>query len=321
MASLSGVAALSQLKMGSSQRRSGVAAHCTLRFKKAEHAHCLVACPSSTSQRIQLSGSSYLSGTSIRLHVRRASAKRAGVNIRAGWNDFAWSEVKISEKSNNAGMSNLTIDVGEEIVKGYTKPGQFVQVRLSETGKAAFLAIASAPGATKSTLELLVKPVDGATAGDLCALEKGASVEVSPVMGKGFDLSSVPDAKTILIFATGSGISPIKALVEASAANGGLADSAADVRLYFGAQTEGTMAFTDKFDAWKASGVTVVPVLSQGDNKKYVQDVFIEEQGGPIVSAPAETAVVLCGQKEMAEAVKAMCAEAGIPDANILTNF
>jgi hypothetical protein len=34
----------------------------------------------------------------------------------------------------------------------------------------------------------------------------GASVEVSPVMGKGFDLSSVPDAKTILIFATGSGI-------------------------------------------------------------------------------------------------------------------
>lgn len=263
-----------------------------------------------------------MSGTSVRANVRRTAFKRAPVSTRAGWNDFEWTEVKVSGKSKNAEMTNITIDVGEDIVKGYTKPGQFVQVRLNEEGKAAFLAIASAPGTSTSTLELLIKPVEGATAGDICALAEGASVEVSPVMGKGFDLSAVPDAKTILIFATGSGISPIKALIEASADNGGLSGSAADVRLYFGAQTEATMAFTDKFDAWKAAGVTVVPVLSQaGGDKKYVQDIFIEEKGGPIVSAPAETAVVLCGQKEMAEAVKAMCAEAGIPEENMLSNF
>ena len=55
--------------------------------------------------------------------------------------------------------------------------------------------------------------------------------------------------------------------------------------------------------------------------KRYVQDVFIERQGGPIVGNPETTAVVLCGQKEMAEAVKAMCEAAGIPPENFLTNF
>lgn len=64
----------------------------------------------------------------------------------------------------------------QEIVKGYTKPGQFVQVRVTPEGKAAFLAIASAPGTTKSTLELLIKPVAGATAGDLCELAAGIVV-------------------------------------------------------------------------------------------------------------------------------------------------
>lgn len=76
----------------------------------------------------------------------------------------------------NTAFISLELCAAQEIVKGYTKPGQFLQVRLSETGKAAFLAIASAPGATKSTLELLVKPVEGATAGDLCGLEKGIAV-------------------------------------------------------------------------------------------------------------------------------------------------
>ena len=46
----------------------------------------------------------------------------------------------------------------------------------------------------------------------------GAEVSVSPVMGKGFRMERAPtaDHPTCLLFATGSGISPIKALKESN---------------------------------------------------------------------------------------------------------
>ena len=52
------------------------------------------------------------------------------------------------------------------------RPGQFIQIRTSEEGKPAFIAVASAPGksaAGAGTLELLVKAQPGTTASDICA--------------------------------------------------------------------------------------------------------------------------------------------------------
>jgi hypothetical protein len=213
------------------------------------------------------------------------------------------------------------------------------------------------------------QPVEG-TAGDIAMLPVGATLEMSAVLGKGFDMSKADKASDILIFATGSGIrcrlafpsvlsppghlsssgrkegagdgafgalehgkacdghvgrpslpqpplsyaamvtnrfctgvcsprgavtpriwphsvragllwfiqlepllgsprlrsrdSPIRALLEADAEHGGLeAIERNSVRLYYGAQDKAKMAFTDRFKAWEASGVTVVPVFSQ----------------------------------------------------------
>lgn len=49
------------------------------------------------------------------------------------------------------------------------------------------------------------QPVEG-TAGDIAALPAGATLEMSAVLGKGFDMSKAASASDILIFATGSGI-------------------------------------------------------------------------------------------------------------------
>ena len=54
-----------------------------------------------------------------------------------------------------------------------------------------------------------MKSVVGSTAEALCGLKKGDVVELSPVMGNGFDISRIdPPEKfgTVLVFATGSGI-------------------------------------------------------------------------------------------------------------------
>ena len=50
---------------------------------------------------------------------------------------------------------------------------------------------------------------------------------MSQVMGKGFDVTKIPisEVDTVLIFATGTGISPIRALIEADENFGGILPS------------------------------------------------------------------------------------------------
>jgi NAD(P)H-flavin reductase len=76
-------------------------------------------------------------------------------------------------------------------------------------------------------------------------------------------------------------------------------------------------AYLDKIPEWAAAGVKVSQVFS-ADGGGYVQDVFAKELQ---VSDPKQVAVVLCGQKGMCEAVKALVAEAGVDSANVLLNF
>lgn len=69
---------------------------------------------------------------------------------------------------------------------------------------------------------------------------------------------------------------------------------------------------------WEVSGVTVVPVFSQGADGKYVQAQFTDEGLQP----PAEkTFVVLCGQKGMSEGVEEAMTAVGISKEQFLTNF
>jgi ferredoxin-NADP reductase len=80
-------------------------------------------------------------------------------------------------------------------------------------------------------------------------------VQVSQVMGNGFSVDSVPPAiaETMLIFATGSGISPIKALIDADALE---ATSRKDVRLYYGTTDIDSMAYADRCAPPKAFSCT-----------------------------------------------------------------
>ncbi|MED6215942.1 hypothetical protein PIB30_003148 [Stylosanthes scabra] len=86
------------------------------------------------------------------------------------------------------------------------------RIRLIATTCAVFLAIASPPklASARGAFEFLVKSVKGSTAEALCALKRGDVVELSQVMGNGFNISRIdPPEKfgTVIVFATGSGIS------------------------------------------------------------------------------------------------------------------
>mmetsp|Transcript_70732 Transcript_70732/g.139021 ORF Transcript_70732/g.139021 Transcript_70732/m.139021 type:complete len:130 (+) Transcript_70732:2-391(+) len=123
------------------------------------------------------------------------------------------------------------------------------------------------------------------------------------------------DIDTVLLFAAGTGIAPIRAAIE----SGKLAGKSCT--LYYGSRRAATMAYDQLFKTWEAEyGVKVVPVLSQGGLKSrqgYVQKALAEDG----VGSPKTTAAILCGMKGMAEGVKAVLADAGVPEDKVLLNF
>jgi len=224
------------------------------------------------------------------------------------------AENKLAAKN----LHHIVVDFGATgIPAGYTVPGQFVQLAV-DGGKPGFYAIASAPGDDRH-LEFLVKK-DGQTSTALCELWPGARVDSSTVMGKGFDVAGVA-SRDLLLFATGSGIAPIRALIES-----GVADGRGEVHLYYGALDRAWMAYRDRFEAWRASGVTVHTVVDhEPDDSDYVgptgfvQDLYrVEAPRGVDVS---EGAAVLCGLKGMVTEMTSILTSAGMPKDRVLLNF
>ena len=218
-------------------------------------------------------------------------------------------------------LTRIVLDLGDRAA-GYTTPGQYVQVRTGgPDAKPGFFAVASPPagkdGAQKSTLEFLIRSGVGAAADALAASAPGTTVDASPVQGRGFPVDRIPPAAvdTVLLFATGSGIAPVAALIESGALQ---ASKRRDVRLYYGTANKESTAFADRAAAWAdAFGVRTINVFSD-EGEDYVQDAF--SKGGGLADG-SRAAAILCGQREMCDAVKGLLAEAGVPEENVLLNF
>ncbi|TYI30190.1 hypothetical protein ES332_A05G368100v1 [Gossypium tomentosum] len=238
-----------------------------------------------------------------------------------------WTPTPISSIETAAeSLFHISIDVSSspDLAASHTLPGQYLQLRLLDVEKPSFLAIASPPSlaASSGAFEFLVKSVAGSTAELLCGLKKGDVVELSQAMGNGFNIDKIDppeDYPTVLIFATGSGISPIRSLIE----SGFGADKRSDVRLYYGARNLRRMAYQDRFKEWESSGVKVVPVLSQPDDSwtgesGYVQAAFSRAKQ---IHSPKGTGAVLCGQRQMTKEVTSILVADGVSSEKILKNF
>ncbi|KAJ8479503.1 hypothetical protein OPV22_023230 [Ensete ventricosum] len=258
---------------------------------------------------------------------RRALTAVAAAAVRQ--DAATWTQAPLSlvaPASADASLFHVSVDVSDapDLAVSYTVPGQYLQLRVPASEKPSFLAIASPPSfaSSRGEFQFLVKRVPGSTADLLCGLGRGDVVELSAVMGKGFQVERIspPGAfPAVLIFATGSGISPIRSLIE----SGFNATERSDVRLYYGARNLQRMAYQDRFKDWESTGVRVIPVLSQPDEKwsgeqGYVQAAFSRTKE---ILNPLLTGAVLCGHKQMAEEVTSELVADGVSKEKILMNF
>lgn len=70
------------------------------------------------------------------------------------------------------------------------------------------------------------------------------------------------------------------------------------VTLYRSAES---MAYQSKFPEWEGKGATIIPVFSKEKESKYIQNVFQDMlDSNELTLDGTKTAIVLCGQKEMA---------------------
>lgn len=239
---------------------------------------------------------------------------REGVTIIVMQDGFVSCKV-VSNKEAAEGLRQITVEVSKDIANGYSVPGQYVKMRKdSSQEKPGFFAIASAPG-KGDTFEFLIKRTDGSAW--ICDAASGANIDVSTVQGNGYKYGEKfgADVTDVLLLATGSGIAPLKAVIESQ----GLKSK--NLKLYYGAQSPSKMAFQDRFSAWeKDCGVTVVPCMSksaEGMRTGYVQKCMIEDG----IKAPSSTGVLFCGVNDMVKEAKALLEKEGVKPENMLTNF
>ncbi|WP_309890974.1 NAD-binding oxidoreductase [Archangium sp.] len=212
-------------------------------------------------------------------------------------------------------LTELILDIGgTPLVGTHRTPGQYVRLALPEVGESLF-AIASPPEPFSTRWEFLLKG-GGPLSDALIQLKPGATVRSKRPEGRGFPLP-LARGRNVLLFATGSGISPIRSVIASIRAERAVYGR---VTLYFGARTPQAFAYEDELQHWQASDIRVVRTVSQPGASGwqgltgYVQAHLSEE---PV----EDTVAFVCGQSGMVQEVIEALRTRGLPREAIHLNY
>ncbi len=211
----------------------------------------------------------------------------------------------------------LRLRLPAAVAAQHRRPGQVVKVKVAP-GEAYF-ALSTAP-AIDGRVELLVKR--GGAIGDAvaAAATPGAALQVTAPFGRGFELEQAL-GRDVLLFAAGSGIAPIRALVQALLARREQVDR---VVLFYGQRRGAEFAYRAEHLGWERRGVRVVLCPSDEDDtwpgvRGRVQEAaHALDWGG---ARPAQAAAFVCGMSPMVNDVRAALAGAGAPPERVHVNF
>eukprot|EP00871_Galdieria_phlegrea_P003326 jgi/Galph1/3995/GphlegSOOS_G2674.1 len=206
-----------------------------------------------------------------------------------------WHKAHVVENVlESEGHRSIRLAVPIDLLEQYTTPGMFVKLSNGRE-KPNIFAIASP--VHSSYMEFLVKITHSTSW--LCQLEPDTKILISTVMGKGFDLSRLINTEHIYMFATGSGISAIRALKEK--------------KLYYGVRTQERFSYATRFPLWEQSGVRIFRICStilRNANGKWQGRLHQKNTGA-----------LLCGVKGMVEEVSQLLQDTGVHPEKILTNL
>jgi NAD(P)H-flavin reductase len=214
-------------------------------------------------------------------------------------------------------LRGIRLALPPELAQHHVRPGQVVKVRTA-AGEAFFaLATAPDPGALA---ELLVKRGGRVADTAIAAAFPNESLAVTRPFGKGFPIEEA-EGSDVLLFAAGSAISPIRAVVQHIAAH---RNRFGRVTLFYGQKRGADFAYRSEHLDWERRGVRVVLCPSREEDawqgvRGRVQQVARSLAFG---GAPPGAAVAfVAGMTAMVDDVRRTLAAAGIPPGRVHANF
>lgn len=221
---------------------------------------------------------------------------------------------RVEFKDNLAGKNYLVRIVFEE--KLDFVPGQYVSLKVNEAGMRRSYSVASLPG--KNSIEVLVDVTPmGVGSKFILDLKVGDEVEILGFLGRFIvDKSSLMEIETILFIATGTGISPMKSMIEDLLIH---KQFAGGIRLVWGMRNEPDLYWLKEmgklsrdFDNFKFEIVLSRPNEDWPGNRGRVGRVV----SGLNLNWP-RTLAYLCGAPDMITEMEKVLVTKGVPEKQI----
>lgn len=221
----------------------------------------------------------------------------------------AWDET--------AALRAIRLQLPPALAAAHLLPGQVVKVKAGPGD--GYFALASAPD-PGGRAELLVKRGGAVADAAIAAAAPGADLAITAPFGRGFPVERAL-GHDALLFAAGSGIAPIRALLQALLRR---RDELDRIVLFYGQRRGADFAYRGEHLAWERRGVRVVLCPSAAD------DAWEGVRGR--VGAVARTldfggarlqqaATFVSGMSAMVADVKEALAQAGAPPDRVHLNF
>ncbi len=203
------------------------------------------------------------------------------------------------------------------LAAAHVLPGQVVKLR-TPAGE-AFFALASAPD-PGGLADLLVKRGGRVADAVIAQASPGSELDMSPPFGDGFPVREA-EGRDVLLFAAGSAIAPIRALVQYLVER---RERYGRITLFYGQRHGDEFAYLGEHLAWERRGVRVVLCPSgavdawQGVRGR-VQEVARSLAFGG--TSPGDAVAFVCGMTAMVDEVRRTLAQAGVPPGRVHANF
>lgn len=221
----------------------------------------------------------------------------------------AWDET--------AAFRGVRVALPPALARAHERPGQVVKARTA-AGE-AFFALASAPDPA-ATAELLVKRGGKVADALVERAAPGRTLELSRPFGAGFSLGEA-EGRDVLLFAAGSAIAPIRALVQHLVVH---RNRFGRITLFYGQRHGAEFAYRPEHLEWERRGVRVVLCPSAEDDawpglRGRVNEVARSLAFGG--ASPGEAVAFVSGMTAMVDDVRRTLAAAGVPPDRVRANL
>ena len=194
------------------------------------------------------------------------------------------------------------------------KHGQFMQLSLPKVGEAPISISGFGEGYADFTVRKVGKVTDG-----LFSLRKGDSIFLRGCYGNGWPVEQLK-GKDVVIVAGGTGVSPVKSLVNMLCAN---PDYVKNVYMILGFKNQGSVLFADEIETWKKAGhFHVITTLDNDECYGWCKGLVTEHlKEIPFDSFGENYECIVVGPPVMMKFAGLGLLEKGVPEEKIWMSF